>query len=217
MASDREKLFSRKNLRPILLATSIAIFNQLSGVNVLLLYLLDILSSAGLGLLLGHTYTVLISSTSLAMTVVGMAFVDKVGRKPLLLWGSAGMALCLLCLGVAIPHRLGPLFYLSILLAYHSFFAFSQGTVVWVYLSELFSPGTRGKGQGYGSSVNWIANAILISIFPVMQHASSGRAFYFFSLTMVLQIGVVLLWYPETRGKALGSIAAPERAGGNWP
>jgi MFS family permease len=216
MASDREKLFCRKNLRPILLATSIAIFNQLSGVNVLLLYVLDILSSAGLGLLLGHGYTVLISSTSLAMTVFGMALVDKVGRKPLLIWGSAGMALCLLCLGVSIPHRLGPVFYLCLLLAYHSFFSFSQGPVVWVYLSELFPPGTRGKGQGYGSSVNWIANAILISIFPVMQRASSVVAFYFFSLTMFLQIGVVLLWYPETRGKALGSIAAQERPGGSW-
>jgi MFS family permease len=215
-APGSEKLFSRRNIRPILLATSIAIFNQLSGVNVLLLYVLDILSSAGLGFLLGHTYTVLISSISLAMTVLGMALVDRAGRKPLLLWGSAGMAVCLLLLGLAIPHRLGPLFYLSILVAYHAFFAFSQGTVVWVYLSELFSPGTRGKGQGYGSSVNWIANAILISIFPVMQQASSGRVFYFFSLTMVLQIVVVLLWYPETRGKALGSIAAPERAGGNW-
>jgi MFS transporter, SP family, arabinose:H+ symporter len=214
--SGREKLFSRKNVRPILLATSIAIFNQLSGVNVLLVYVLDILSSAGLGLLLGHTYTVLLSTLSLGMTVLGMAFVDKVGRKPLLLWGSAGMAVCLLSLGLAIPHHLGPLFYLSTLVAYHAFYSFSQGTVVWVYLSELFPPGTRGKGQGYGSSVNWIANAILISIFPVMQHASSGRAFYFFSLTMVLQVGVVLLWYPETRGKALGSIAAPERAGGNW-
>jgi MFS transporter, SP family, arabinose:H+ symporter len=216
IASGREKLFSQKNLRPILLATSIAIFNQLSGVNVLLVYVLDILSSAGLGFFLGHTYTVLISSLSLAMTVLGMAFVDKVGRKPLLLWGSAGMAVCLLSLGLAIPHHLGALFYLSILVAYHAFYSFSQGTVVWVYLSELFPTGTRGKGQAYGSSVNWIANAILISIFPVMQHASSGRAFYFFSLTMVLQIGVVLLWYPETRGKALGSIAAPERAGGNW-
>ncbi|MGC2400458.1 MAG: MFS transporter, partial [Acidobacteriaceae bacterium] len=101
IASGREKLFTRKNLRPILLATSIAIFNQLSGVNVLLLYVLDVLSSAGLGKLLGHTYTVLISSISLAMTVVGMASVDKVGRKPLLLWGSAGMAVCLLCLGLA--------------------------------------------------------------------------------------------------------------------
>jgi MFS transporter, SP family, arabinose:H+ symporter len=212
----REKLFRRKNTRPILLATSIAIFNQLSGVNILLLYLLDILSSAGLGVFLGHTYTVLISSISLATTILGMAFVDKLGRKPLLLWGSAGMAVCLLCLGLAIPHRLGPLFYLSILVAYNVFFAFSQGTVVWVYLSELFSPGTRGAGQGYGSSVNWIANAILVSIFPIMQHASSVRAFFFFSLAMVLQIGVILLWYPETRGTALGSVAAPERAGGNW-
>jgi MFS family permease len=215
-AFGREKLFCRKNTRPILLATSIAIFNQLSGVNVLLLYVLDILSSAGLGVFLGHTYTVLISSIGLAMTLLGMAFVDRLGRKPLLLWGSAGMAVCLLCLGLAIPHHLGPLFYLSILVAYNVFFAFSQGTVVWVYLSELFSPGIRGAGQGYGSSVNWIANAILVSIFPIMQHASSVRAFYFFSLTMVLQIGVVLLWYPETRGTALGSVAAPERAGGNW-
>jgi MFS transporter, SP family, arabinose:H+ symporter len=211
-----EKLFCRKNTRPILLATSIAIFNQLSGVNVLLLYVLDILSSAGLGVFLGHTYTVLISTTGLAVTLIGMAFVDRLGRKPLLLWGSAGMAVCLLCLGLAIPHRLGPPFYLSILVAYNVFFAFSQGTVVWVYLSELFSPGTRGAGQGYGSSVNWIANAILVSVFPIIQHASSVRAFYFFSLTMVLQIGVVLLWYPETRGTALGSVAALERADGNW-
>jgi MFS transporter, SP family, arabinose:H+ symporter len=212
----REKLFCRKNTRPILLATSIAIFNQLSGVNVLLLYLLDILSSAGLGVFLGHTYTVLISSISLAMTVLGMAFVDRLGRKPLLLWGSAGMAVCLLCLGMAIPHHLGPVFYLSLLVAYNVFFAFSQGTVVWVYLSELFSPGTRAAGQGYGSSVNWIANAILVSIFPIMQHASSVYAFYFFALTMVLQIGVVWLWYPETRGTALGSVVAPAKAGGNW-
>jgi MFS transporter, SP family, arabinose:H+ symporter len=216
IASVREKLFTRNNLRPILLATSIAIFNQLSGVNVLLLYLLDVLSSAGLGNLLGHTYTVLISSISLAMTLLGMAVVDKVGRKPLLLWGSGGMAICLLCLALAIPHRLDPLFYLCILIAYHAFFSVSQGTVIWVYLSELFPPGIRGKGQGYGSSATWIANAILISIFPVMQHASSVSAFYLFSLTMVLQIVVVFLWYPETRGKALGSVTRPEGAGGDW-
>jgi MFS transporter, SP family, arabinose:H+ symporter len=215
-ASGREKLFCRKNTRPILLATSIAIFNQLSGVNILLLYLLDILSSAGLGAFLGHTYTVVISSVGLATTLLGMAFVDSFGRKPLLVWGSAGMAVCLLCLGLAIPHHLGPVFYLSILVAYNAFFAFSQGTVIWVYLSELFSPGIRGAGQGFGSSLNWIANAILVSIFPIIERASSVRAFYFFSFTMVLQIGVVLLWYPETRGTALGSVAPPERASGNW-
>ncbi len=210
--SGHERLFRRKNARPILLATSIAIFNQLSGVNILLLYMLDILSSAGIGLSLGHTYTVLISCLSLATTLLGMATVDKLGRKPLLFFGSAGMALCLLSLGLAIPHHFAPLLYLYILVAYNAFFAFSQGTVVWVYLSELFPAGIRGVGQGYGSSVHWIANAILVSVFPMMQRASSVRTFYIFALMMVLQIGVIWLWYPETRGTNLGSFAAVESA-----
>src|ERR1035437_6272093 len=210
-----ERLFRWRNRRPILLATSIAIFNQLSGVNILLLYMLDILSSAGVGLSLGHTYTVLISCLSLATTLLGMAFVDKLGRKPLLFLGSVGMAVCLFSLGLAIPHHFAPLLYLSILVAYNAFFAFSQGTVVWVYLSELFPPGIRGAGQGYGSSVHWITNAILVSAFPMVQHTSSIRTFYFFALMMVLQIVVVVLWYPETRGTVLGSTIATESAEGN--
>ena len=208
--ANRERLFCRKNARPLLLATSIAIFNQLSGVNIVLLYMLDILASAGIGFAIGHTYTVLISCLSLATTLVGMAFVDKWGRKPLLFLGSAGMAVCLLCLGFAIPHRYEPLLYLSILVAYNAFFAFSQGTVVWVYLSELFPEGIRGAGQGYGSSVHWITNAILVSVFPIMQHVSSVRIIYFFAIMMALQIAVIWRWYPETRGTALGSFVRAE-------
>lgn len=210
-----ERLFRWRNRRPLLVATSIAIFNQLSGVNILLLYMLDILSSAGIGLSLGHTYTVLISCLSLATTLLGVGFVDKLGRKPLLLLGSVGMAVCLLSFGLVIPHHFAPLLYLAILVAYNAFFAFSQGTVVWVYLSELFPPGMRGAGQGYGASVHWIANAILVSVFPMMQHAWSIRTFYFFALMMVLQIVVVLVWYPETRGTVLGSARATEGADGN--
>ncbi len=209
------RLFRRRNTRLILLATSIAIFNQLSGVNIVLLYMLDILSSAGIGLAIGHRYTILISCLSLATTLLGMAFVDKSGRKPLLLYGSAGMAVCLLGLGFSIPHHFAPQLYLSILVAYNAFFAFSQGTVVWVYLSELFPPGIRGAGQGYGSSMHWITNAILVSVFPVMQHGSSVRIFYFFALMMAVQIGVVWYWYPETRGTSLGSFAVAESAEGN--
>ena len=206
------RLFRRGNTRSLLLATSIAVFNQLSGVNVLLLYMLEILASAGLSFTTGHTYTVLISCLSFGTTILGMAFVDRLGRKPLLYVGSAGMALCLLALGLAIPHRVAPVFYLSILVAYNAFFAFSQGTVVWLYLSELFPPGIRGLGQGYGTSVHWIANAILISVFPTVQHISTVRIFYIFALMMALQSAVVWLWYPETRGTELGSFAVIDRA-----
>ncbi len=203
---DRQRLFRRTNLRAILLATSIAVFNQFSGVNIVLLYMLDIFSSAGIGIGTGHTYTVLISCLSLVTTALGMAYVDRAGRKPLLYIGSAGMALCLLCLGVAIPYHFVPLAYLCILVAYNAFFAFSQGTVVWIYLSELFPAGVRGAGQGYGTFVHWIANAMLTLAFPAMQHASSVHVFYLFALMMILQIGVVWRWYPETRGADLGSL-----------
>ena len=142
--------------------------------------------------------------------MVGMVFVDRVGRKPLLYVGAVGMAVCLLSLGVAIPHRFGSVVYLSILVAYNAFFAISQGTVVWVYLSELFPPGLRGPGQGYGSTVHWIASAIVISVFPRMQHSSSVNLFYVFATLMIVQAVVIRFWYPETRGTALGSFSGVE-------
>jgi MFS transporter, SP family, arabinose:H+ symporter len=204
------RLFRRRNIRPILLATSIALFNQLSGVNILLLYVLDVLSSAGIGLETGRRYTILISSLGLGTTLLGMSSVDKFGRKVLLYIGSAGMAVCLLSLAVAIPHHLVSWVYLSMLVAYNVFFAFSQGTVVWVYLSELFPIGVRGAGQGYGSFVHWVANAMLVLVFPVVQHASSARIFYVFAIFMAVQMAVIWFWYPETRGAALGANAVAD-------
>ncbi|MHB1021285.1 MAG: MFS transporter [Acidobacteriaceae bacterium] len=203
----RERLFSRKYRRPLMWATSIALFNQLSGVNILLLYMLDVLASAGIGDLLRHTYTVWISGLSLASTLLGLSFIDRLGRKPLLILGSAGMFACLTGLALAIPRHMQPVWYLVILGAYNLCFAFSQGTVVWVYLSELFPLAVRGAGQGYGSAVHWITNAILISVFPILEHASPTGSFYWLAVMMVVQIGVVLFWYPETKGTALGAVA----------
>jgi MFS family permease len=202
----RKRLFSRKYRRPLMLATSIAVFNQLSGVNILLLYMLDVLASAGLGDLLRHTYTVWISVLSLASTLLGLSFIDRLGRKPLLVLGSAGMFVCLTGLALAIARHMAPGWFLLILAAYNLCFAFSQGTVVWVYLSELFPMAVRGAGQGYGSTVHWITNAVLISVFPVIEHASPAGSFYWLAGMMLVQIGVVLFWYPETKGTTLGAL-----------
>ena len=192
-------LFRRKNLRPMLLATSIALFNQLSGVNVILIYLLDVLSGSSIETSQRHTYTVAIACISFATTIIGAELIDRVGRKILLTAGAAGMALCLFILGTRFQ-QLTPLLSLMVLVGYNFCFAFSQGAVVWVYLSELFPNQVRAKGQSYGTCLHWIANAALVSLFPTFQKIAPEMAFRVFSLVMVFQIGVVALLYPETKG-----------------
>lgn len=204
----RERLFQQHYMKPLLLAACVALFNQLTGVNVLLIYLLEILSSGGIHSHLGHTLTIVISTLTLLVTVLSMACVDTLGRKPLIVLGSAGMAICLLGMGIMLPWHLAALLYVALLVAYNAFFALSQGTVVWVYLSELFPYGVRGSGQSYGTFIHWVANATLVSLFPLVEKTSQAAPFYFFALMMILQVAVALLWYPETNRSSLGCLEA---------
>jgi MFS family permease len=211
LAQQNEALFQMKYLRPLLLASSVALFNQLTGVNILLLYVLDILASAGVYERLGHTYTIVISLMSLAATLLSMRVIDRMGRKPLLTLGAVGMSICLCGLATAVARHLEPVICLALLITYNCLFAMSQGTVVWVYLSELFPVGVRGAGQGFGTSVHWIANAILVFLFPLFRAANSSYVLYFLALMMVMQIVVIQMWYPETKQLPLGSLSMTPR------
>jgi SP family arabinose:H+ symporter-like MFS transporter len=202
----QERLFQRKYLRPLLLATSAALFNQLCGVTILRVYLIDLLSGTGMGRQMSHNYGVLISFLNLFALLLGMMLVDKLGRKFLLIAGSAGMSVCLIALTVARQQHTGATWYPALLIAYNTFFASSQGAVTWVYLSEIFPFSVRGKGQGFGALVHWIANASLIWFFPVLQRFVPQNWFLIFAALMILQIAVVVLWYPETKGTRLGAI-----------
>jgi sugar porter (SP) family MFS transporter len=208
----RERLFSRRYLRALLLATSVALFNQLCGVNILRVYLLDLLAGAGMGHQKSHNYGLLIACLNLVALVIGMRYVDKLGRRPLLIAGSAGMAACLFALGTIIGRPMSALFYLAILVGYNTFFAFSQGAVAWAYLSELFPFPVRGKGQGYGAFIHWVTNAALIGSFPVLSQAAPRETFMLLGGLMVLQVVVVLFWYPETKGTRLGEIVEADAA-----
>lgn len=201
-----EKLYQRRYLRPLLLAASVALFNQLCGVTVLRVYLLDLLSSTGMGRILSHRYGVILALLNLAALLLGMTIVDKIGRKPLLIAGSAGMALCLFLLVWGLRHHTAAPFYLFVLATFNTFFACSQGAAAWVYLSEIFPFPVRGKGQGFGALVHWIANASLIWLFPVMEHALPQSSFLLFASLMILQIAIVSIWYPETKGTRLGAV-----------
>jgi MFS transporter, SP family, arabinose:H+ symporter len=198
-----EPLFSRKYRVPIFLAVSIGMFNQLSGINAILYYLNDIFARAGFNKVSGDLQAVAIGATNLAATMIAMSIIDRLGRKKLLLIGSVGTALCLAGVAYIFLARRNDQFLVWLLIGYIAFFAFSQGAVIWVYLSEVFPNRVRAKGQSLGSFSHWAMNAFISGIFPQMAASSGGAPFVFFSLMMVLQFFVVLFAYPETKGVTL--------------
>jgi len=198
-----EKLFTRRYAFPIFLAVSIGMFNQLSGINAILYYLNDIFGRAGFSKVSGNLQAVAIGATNLLFTLIAMSVIDRIGRKKLLLIGSVGTAACLA--GVAAIFFTGrhESLLVWLLIGYIAFFAFSQGAVIWVYLSEVFPNTVRAKGQSLGSFSHWFMNAAISGIFPLMAASSGAYPFVFFSLMMVLQFFVVLFVYPETKGVSL--------------
>jgi MFS family permease len=132
-----------------------------------------------------------------------MSVIDRIGRKTLLLAGSVGMAACLAGVAAVFFTRQREDWMVWLLAGYIAAFAFSQGAVIWVYLSEIFPNRVRGKGQSLGSFTHWFMNALISGVFPLMAASSGGFPFIFFSLMMFVQFVIVLWFYPETKGVSL--------------
>jgi MFS family permease len=178
-------------------------FNQLSGINAILYYLNDIFAKAGFSRVSGDLQAVMIGLTNLIFTMTAMTIIDRVGRKTLMLIGSVGCAAALF--GVATVFLTGSHEALLVwfLIGFIASFAFSQGAVIWVYISEVFPNRVRGKGQSLGSFTHWIMNAGISLLFPIIAEKSKGLPFLFFAAMMTLQFFVVLFTYPETKGVTL--------------
>jgi sugar porter (SP) family MFS transporter len=201
--SAEEPLFRRSLRLPIFLAISIGLFNQLAGVNAILYYAGNIFRDAGFSKLSGNLQSVLIGVMNLIATFVGMALIDKLGRKTLLLIGSVGTGACLAGVAYIFFTHTHKELLVWLLVTYIGFFAASQGAVIWVYIAEVFPTKVRSKGQSLGSGAHWVMNAIIAAAFPVVAKTSGGVPFLFFALMMVAQFFVVLFVYPETKGATL--------------
>jgi sugar porter (SP) family MFS transporter len=201
-----EPLFQRKYLFPIFLAASIGIFNQLSGINAILYYLNDIFAAGGYSGVSSGLQAVAVGFMNLIATCLAMTMIDKVGRKTLLLIGSVGMVFALSGVAGVMFHRLSQHLLFPMLAAYTFSFAFSQGAVIWVFISEVFPTLVRSKGQGLGTSAHWIMNAIISGVFPMVAAKSSAYPFVFFAAMMALQFIVVLTIYPETKQLTLEQV-----------
>lgn len=203
--SPGERLSWRRHRRPMLLAILVAMFNQLAGINAVLYYLNDIFARAGS--LSPDRQAILIGLANLIFTLVGMALIDRLGRKTLLLIGAAGMTLCLAIAAGVMFGAVDSGLMLPALIGFIAFFATSQGAVIWVYISEIFPTPVRARGSALGASTHWLMNALIAGLFPVVVAWSPGAPFAIFAAAMVVQFVVVATVFPETRGIDLDEMA----------
>lgn len=201
-----DQLFQWRYRRPILLALVLAMFNQLIGINAVLYYLNDIFQMAGFDRTSQNAQAVAVGATMLIATVIALSLIDRFGRRTLLLVGSVGLAICLAAIATIFHFKQHQQLLLVFLVGYVAFFAFSQGAVIWVYLSEIFPDRVRAQGQSLGSSTHWIMNAIVSAAFPVIATQSQSGPFFVFLVMVILQLVVVWVFFPETSGVRLEDI-----------
>lgn len=199
------KLFQKKYSFPISCAIWLAIFNQLSGINVILYYAPMIFEKTGIAANAAMLQAVAIGVTNMAFTLIAMLFIDKFGRKTLLLIGAVGMFISLG--GAAIRFFQNDFSGMGILIYIIGFiasFAFSQGAVIWVFLAEVFPNKVRSQGQALGSFVHWIMNALIAWTFPIMLSGMGGGAVFMFFAVMMIPF-FIFVWkvMPETKGRSL--------------
>ena len=206
-ATAREPVFKWKYRYPLFLAITMGAFNQFTGINAILYYMSDIFQSAGFSQLSGDQQAIAIGFTSVVFTAIAMSVIDKIGRKTLLLIGAAGDSICLAGLAWIYATRTHPGLLVWFLIAFIAFFALSQGSVIWVYIGEVFPNHVRAKGQGVGSGSHWIMNTLISLTFPAVA-ATFGQSipFVFFAVMTGVQFFTVLLIYPETKSLSLEAL-----------
>ena len=204
-------------VRPALIVgVGLAIIQQFSGINAIICYAPTILNSIGFGDLTSFLSTVGIGVVNVAMTVVAILLVDRIGRRPLLLVGTAGMSVMLVILGLGffVPGFSGVIGYVVFgsMLLYIAFYAISLGPVFWLMISEIYPLRIRGTAEGTASVANWGANLIVgLTSLPLIELIGQGPAFWILGVFSVLAFAFIYTRVPETTGRSLEEIEADLR------
>jgi SP family arabinose:H+ symporter-like MFS transporter len=203
-----KEVFSSR-IRPVLwLGVLLAVFSQVTGINSIMYYAPVIFQKTGTGTDSALLQTVTVGGVNFLFTLVAIFWVDKIGRKPLLIGGTLGMAISLTGLTIAFYlHKFGGFVILFFILLYIASFAASLGPVTWVAISEIFPNKLRSKAMSVAIVSLWLANFIVILTFPViLNRLGGGAAFLIFDFMCVLLILFVILKFPETKGKSLEAL-----------
>ncbi|CCH55071.1 sugar transporter [Fibrisoma limi BUZ 3] len=208
LAHKPARLFSSRYKTPIMLAVLFAVFNQVSGINAIIYYAPRIFEMTGLGKSSALLSSAGIGVVNLLFTLLAVNLIDRFGRRTLMLIGSVGLIVTLGLVARAFyVQDFGGMSVPILLFVYIAFFAFSQGGVIWVFISEIFPNEVRADGQALGSFTHWLMAAIITFTFPYFAEQLGGAyTFSFFCFMMVLQLVFVLRLMPETKGTSLEQV-----------
>lgn len=191
----------------------LAILQQVTGINVIIYYAPEIFKNLGASSDSALLQTVVVGVFNLGFTIVAMTYVDKVGRKPLMLIGATGMGLSLLVFGLAMYFRITATWLLILVLSYIASFALSVGPVTWVLLSEIFPTSIRGRAMSICTILLWAANWLVSQTFPMLDENEwlvgkfqHGFSFWLYASFCIALFLVVRFAVPETKGKTLEEI-----------
>ncbi len=198
-------LFKKPYLRLVLIGIAVGMFNQFTGINVVMYYAPSIFKSAGFSDSLSLIQTVMIGTVNLVFTVIAMTVIDKLGRKFLLLLGAGGMSIFLGLFAITyLMQAFSGYWLLIFILGFIAFFASSQGVVIWVILSEMFPNNIRARASSIGSFSHWFFNAVTSFLFPVVAGAVGiGYVFVFYAIATLMSFFFFRKYLIETKGKSL--------------
>ena len=187
---------------------SIAVFSQLSGINAVIYYGVQILDEAGftIGDALGGQ--VVIGIVNFLFTFLAIWKIDQIGRKPLLIWGVSGIIFAHLAIGILfynnLPNGYALMFFLLFFVAC---FAATLGPITWVVISEIFPTHIRGRVLSIVTLCLWGANAILMQLVPwLLENLRQAGTFWLFAILMIPMLWIAWRILPETKGKSLEEI-----------
>lgn len=200
-------LFEPKLFRILLLGVGLAMFQQWCGINVIFNYAQEIFHDAGYDISQVLKNIAWTGSVNLAFTFVALGAVDRRGRRPLMLFGAAGLAIIYTVLAVCYHAHVQGLPMLLLVLAAIACYSMSLAPVTWVVISEIFPNRIRGAAMAVAVAGLWLACFILTYSFPTL-NADLGAAGTFLLYAVLCVLGFLLVWFklPETKNKTLEQI-----------
>ncbi len=198
-------VFKKKYSFILFLGIFLAVFQQWAGINVIFFYAPDIFAKANLGIDAALFQTILIGLMNILFTILAMLAIDKIGRKKLLLIGSAGMAICYIIIGYLFQiGRTSDWMLLSFIILAIAFFAFGLGATVWVILSEIFPNKIRGAAMSVATLALWVASYLLTLTFPIfVEWFNTSNTFWIYAAICVIGFWGIFKLLPETKGISL--------------